>query len=278
MKAKRRHKLQHNVLDAELAKTIQFFKKHGWTIVWIVLAVVAVWTMVSLWRSSRSSKRSEIETEFADVHARLSADYGIPNEKPEVLLSRLEKLIDQTTVPRVSALSCADAGMICAIQAHVASQSLKAGRASGAAKSVLRARQKEYDKHVRRARDYFAKARDALPDQRLAVAKAHFGLGVLAETKAALLTGDERKKAFDEARDEYLAVGKIGSVEAHPVADQADRAIRRLYDAQGRLRGDYRSAVRMATTRPAAPTTQPATRPASQPATRPTTKPAAKSE
>lgn len=279
MKAKRRHELQHNVLDAELAKTIDFFKKHGWTIIWIILAVVAVWTMISMWRSSRADNRAHIEAEFAVVHARLD---GVAGEKPDVLLGQLEEFIEQTDVPRVSALACVDAGMVCAMQAHKAARALSAGQASGASKRVIEAHRKEYNKHRDRARRYYERARDDLPDQHLAVAKAHFGLAVLAEMKADLLVGDkqkdERKKAFEVARTEYLAAGKIGSVKAHPVAARADQAIRRLFDAEGRLRPDYVSPMRMAKALPADPSTQPASRPASQPATRPTSRPATRPE
>jgi len=270
MKAKRRHELQHNVLDAELAKTIEFFKKHGWTIVWVVLAGVAIWMGISAWRSSRAAKRGQIETQYAGIHARI----GAPGQKPEVLLGELDELIDQTTVPRISALACVDAGDVCALQAHSAAQALMAARASGAGDMALGACQKEYDKHRRRAGNYYDRARDALPDEHLAVAKAHIGLAVLAETQAGLLAGDERKKAFAAALKEYRAVSEIGSVAGHPVAALAQRASRRLCDARGLLKEDYIRPVRMATTAPAAPSTQPAARPETQPATRPATRPA----
>ena len=265
MKAKRRHKLQHNVLDAELAKTIEFFKKRGWTIVWVFLAAIAVWLGVSGWRSSRSAKRGDIETQYANIRARV----GEPGQKPEVLMGQLDELIDQTNVPRISALACVDAGNLCALRAHGAVQALVAAGVSGEPKAVLATHRKEFDKHRGRARRYYERARDALPEEHLAVAKAHIGLAVLAEAGADLLVGDERKGAFEAALKEYRAVGKIGSVAGHPVAALADAAVRRLCDAQGQLKDDYTKPVRIATTMPAAPSTQPSTQPATQPATRP---------
>ena len=263
MKAKRRHQLQHNVLDAELAKTIEFFKKRGWTIVWVVLAVIAVWTGISMWRTSRAHLRAQIETKHAGVHARVA----MSDQKPEVLLAQLDELIDQTRVPRISAQACVDAGDVCSRQAQIAALALEAGRMSGLPKGALDILRKEYDDHRARARGYYERARDDLPDQYPAVAKAHFGLAELAEAAASLLEGDERRKAFEAALDEYRAVGKIGSAGGHPVAALAEGEIKRLYDVQkDRVREDYCTRVRMATTRPAAPSTQPASRPATKPA------------
>ena len=269
MKAKRRHELQHNVLDAELAKTIEFFKKHGWKIVWVALAAAAVWTGVSMYRSSRATTGASIESRYADLHV----EVGRPTRKPEALLGELDELIEQTSVPRVSAMACVDAGDVCAAQARQAAQAVAAARTTGAGKQAVAAHRKAFEKHRGRARGYYAKARDDLPDQHLAVAKAHVGLAALAETGASLLEGDERKAAFAAALAEYRAVAKIGAVAGHPVAALAERAIRRLYDAQEELRDDYTVPVRMATTLPAAPATQPTSKPTTKPATRPTTKP-----
>lgn len=272
MKAKRRHELQHNVLDAELAKTIEFFRKRGWTIVWVIVAGAAIWTGISMWRSSRAATRTNIESTYADVHTRVGRGAG----KPELLLGELDDLIDQTSVPRISAMACVDAGDICAARARRAAHTLTAAQIASAGKAVIGTHRKEFGKYRDRAKGYYANARDALPDQHLAVAKAHVGLAALAETEASLLEGDLRKAAFKAALKEYKAVDEIDAVAGHPVAALAKRARRRLFDAQGQLRDDYTRPVRMATTVPAAPATQPASQPTTQPTTRPTTGPATK--
>ena len=264
MKTKRRHELQHNTLDAELGKTVAFFKKHGWTIVWSVLGLVAVWVAISTWRSSQATNRGQTESKYAMAHADV-LDLTITGKDPGAVLGVLDELIDQTAVPRVSALSCVDAGDLCAVRARRAAEALGAARATGAAPSVIAAQRKEFDTYVARAGDYYGQARDAMPDEQQIVAKAHIGLAKLAETKAGLLDGDKRTQAFADALGEYKRVASLTRAVGSPTATFAENAINRLYDAQGQLRADYTSAVRMATTLPAAPE-PPATQPASKPA------------
>jgi hypothetical protein len=113
---------------------------------------------------------------------------------------------------------------------------------------------------------WYRVATDSFGDEKLAAAKAHFGLGKLAENR-----GD-----FETARVEYQAVLRIAELSGQDVLKRAERSMSRL-----ELLG---TPVMMATTAPALksetqPTTalasQPTTSPATGPATAPTTHPAA---
>ncbi len=261
MKSKRRHELQHNVLDAELGKTVDFFKTHGWKVVWTVLGLAAAWVAISTWQSSRAANRGRIESKYAAAHAQVQ-NLMITGKNPGGVLGELEDLIDQTSVPRVSALSQIDAGDLCAAGARRAAEALGAAKALGAAPSVIEGHRKDFKTYAARAADYYAQGREAMPEQDRIVAKAHIGLAKLAETRAGLLDGDQRARAFAEALSEYKAVASLSGAAGSPAAVYAAGAVKRLYDADDQLRADYVSAVRMATTVPAAPATQPASKPA----------------
>jgi predicted negative regulator of RcsB-dependent stress response len=59
MKAQRRHELQHNVLDAELAKGVEFIRQRRTYIVWgVVLAALAILAVTYTIRSTHNKARS----------------------------------------------------------------------------------------------------------------------------------------------------------------------------------------------------------------------------
>lgn len=261
MKTKRRHELQHNTLDAELGKTVDFFKAHGWKVVWGVLGLVVAWVVVSTWRSSQAANRGQIESRYASTHVEVQ-NLLITGKDPSGVLGVLDELIGQTTVPHVAALSAVDAGDLCATRARQGAEALGAAQALGAAPSAIDGHRKDFTTYTARAADYYAQGRDAMPDQHGIVARAHIGLAKLAETRAGLLDGEKRAKAFAVALDEYKAVASLAGAVGSPPALYAANAIKRLYDAQDQLRADYASPVRMATTAPAAPATQPTSKPA----------------
>jgi len=272
MKAKRRHELQHNTLDAELEKIIKFFRKHGWTIITCILAVVIAWMLFAMWQSSRAEDRADIVRRFEQAHAHVRSGGA---EDPEKVLAELDDLIDQTKVPRISVLAAMDAGDIVASQVRQAGEKLAAARVTGAAASVIGELNKTFEAQTARARDYYEKAREGMPDEQIIVARAQVGLAALAETGAGMLAGEQRTKALRKALDQYRAAAALSGAAGSPVAALAESAVRRLTDSEGNLKASYTSPVRMATTAPAPPP-PPATQPATQPATRPATRPASR--
>ena len=73
MKAKRRHELQHNVLDAELGKTIDFLKVHGPKVLWGAIIVLAVVMGIYWLIASRSRKVDQIEGQYATLRSAVLA-------------------------------------------------------------------------------------------------------------------------------------------------------------------------------------------------------------
>lgn len=265
MKAKRRHELQHNTLDVELEKTIKFFRKHGWTIITCILAAGVAWMLFSMWQSSRAEERAEIARRFDQAHDHVRGAAGMSKD-PDAVLAELDELIDQTTIPRISALAAMDAGDLCASRARRAGEGLAAARETGAPASAIGEFSKAFKAQTARARGYYERARDAMPDEQIIVGRAYVGLAALAETGAGMLPeGEQRTKALGEALDQYRAAAGLSGAAGSPVAVLADNAVKRLTDDEGRLRASYVSPVRMATTAPAAPSTQPATQPAKGP-------------
>jgi len=274
MKAKRRHELQHNTLDAELEKTVKFFRKHGWTIISCILAACVVWIGVTWWQSGKAADRAKIENRFDEAYVHVRS--GGTSEKADAVLAELDDLIDQDTVPRVSVLARLAAGDMCASLARQAGGKLGAAGLAGAAASEIGELGKTFNAKVDRARRYYNGALEAGSDEQILVARAHLGLATLVETEAGILVkADQRKEALGKALAKYREVAAMSAVAGSPVAFRADSAIKRLTDDKGGdIEPDYISPVRMATTIPAEPETQPASQPASQPATQPTSKPA----
>ena len=56
MKAERRHELEHNTLDNELAKTLSFFRKHGNTIFWCVIIAAVVFMAVTFFHQRANTR------------------------------------------------------------------------------------------------------------------------------------------------------------------------------------------------------------------------------
>lgn len=245
MKSKRRHELQHNVLDAELATIIGFFRKRGRYFLVGALAVAVVGFVVYRVVTSRRDARQQGEATFyrgmtspADSKDRIDA---------------LKELAEQGGDEGIKALATVAVG-------DGYSNLLAADRPQ------LDAAERE--DLAARARQWYRKAIDRFGDHPLAVAKARYGLAKLAEERG----------EFDEAESQY---GKIRQMEAtlrgQPIVMFAQQGLLRLNSIRG--------PVRMATTAPAPPeptslptslpTSPPTSLPASRPAPAPSSLPAA---
>ena len=234
MKSKRRHELQHNTLDAELAKLLAFVKKRGSVIFWVVMIALATVLAVKVVGGWSREKRDNPRAEYANIKMDARRSAAGPDEVDE-LLERLRELTEQQDNKSVAALACVDAGDI----------------ASGMfldLEAKLAIEQRE--QYGKKAEKFYRKAVDDFPEEPLAVAKARVGLAKLAEGRADMST----------ARAQYEAILAIPEMAGQPVRRRATEGLAMLKVLE--------KPVRMATTAPSDATTGPSeTRPASRPTT-----------
>jgi len=251
MKAQRRHELQHNVLDAELVKIIDFIKKHGKAILTavlvVILAICVIWYAVSRHAERVSRPRRDYD--------RLKA---MPVRGPEdlaVLLAGFEELADQSGNRDVAALACVDAADLC-VTRRVAGE---------AGPDALQKAKGYYDRVLAEFSDI-----DAVPS------RAYLGLARLAEGR-----GD-----MDAAAQNYRKVVELGDKASHVASDLAKARLAALDGLEDPVRlattrpvvpetqPATAPAIKPAsTTRPAATTTRPAATTTTKPATAPATSP-----
>lgn len=195
MKAQRRHELQHNVLDAELAKGVAFVQKNRTILVWgVVLVAAAVLAVTYAVRSARNKARSLQETYDRLV---LSASVS-----PQEFLDGMKSLAESSD-KRLAALATVQVGKFYAAQLV------------GAGGNMADPRQRDmYDQ----AAAYYRRVIERFPTQTIAVAEAHLGLGRLAES-----AGD-----FPTAAKEYQTVKDMADLAGSPPLARAAEAMERL--------------------------------------------------
>ena len=241
MKSRRRHELQHNVLDAELGRVIAFFKKRGAQIAWGVVIAALIVLVVVYVRGKRRQEREEVLANYNYAVRSLEA----PGAGSDELLGLFKQLAEQDTNEPVAAMACVHVGDLYSLRMLLAG----AGQSEAEDKSL-----------AKKAATWYRQAIEDHPDELLAVAKAHLGLAKLAESK----------RDFATARSEYQvaveAAAKTHKMPGRLVVNEAERAMDRLERIS--------EPVAMATTSPAPPATKPATQPATKPATQPATGPA----
>ncbi|MGA2266518.1 MAG: hypothetical protein ABSH10_08845 [Phycisphaerae bacterium] len=217
MKAQRRHELQENVLSAELGRGVEFFRQWRTYIVWgavlVLLAVLVVWYS--------ASKNLRARRELQATYDRLVL---LPNVPPQEFLDGMKTLADSDD-KHIAVLASMQVGRYCLAQ-FVTGGGM-----------VADPRQKAL---ADQAAAYFRRVLQRYPDQRLAVAEAHLGLGRVAESE-----GD-----FATATEEYQAVTAMTDLGGTPAATDARIALAHL--------DQIKSPVRMATTSSAPAATKPA--------------------
>lgn len=241
MKSERRHELEQNTLDAELAATWAFLKKHGnriLTVVLIVLAVVVGWVY---WNRRAEADRMETRLQYD----RLLAESRSGSADEEAVLAGFRDLAAQDEVDWIAANALLELARMNATRALVMPD-------AEARQSARQQARDDYQQVVTRFGD----------SQPLAAATARLGLGKLAEGR-----GD-----FDEAREYYKLVAETPDLAGYPVAELAKQALSRS--------SRFRTAVVLPTTQPAwvdaeeAEETSPATAPATTAPTGADTEPA----
>lgn len=226
MKAKRRHELQENVLSSELAQIVGFFRKRGSAIAWGVLIAALIVFVIVYARGRFRDKAIRLQEDFDTVMSN-------PTLTPQARKDLLKSLAEQDDEEWMAALSAVKLGDMYITEMTVA----------GPTVDPLKWKQLGDE-----AGRWYRMVTDSFGDEKLAVAKAHFGLGKLAENR-----GD-----FETARVEYQAALRMTELSGQDVIKRAGRSMGRL-----ELLG---APVMMATT---APASQPTTAPASQPTTHP---------
>jgi hypothetical protein len=202
MKAQRRHELQHNVLDAELAKGVQFVRGHRTLLGWAgAVAVIAVAVLFYMLHHS-SQKRLEVQAQYE----RLTMDPEITEQEQADGLKTLSQASDKY----YAALALARLG------------DLYARQLVGAA-LMPPAQQNEF---AETAAGYYRRVIDNYPDQKQAVAEAHLGMGKLQESR-----GDAAA-----ARTEYQSVLVMRETAGWPVGVQAQLAMQGLESYKGPVR------------------------------------------
>lgn len=231
MKARRRHALKENVLAHELGEIKSFFSRYGnWVLAGVVAVVIVV--LVVLYYQKLSKKR------LADEAAEYERLARYANIEEDVRLNGLIELAETAKDPVVGAGSAVYVGDICS---HKRLDALR--RANHPAARDWR----------QKAERFYRLVIERYPERKLFQAKAHLGLGVLAEDGGEL---ESARAAYEQARRSVN--------DAYPVAREAQR---RLANLQA-----WSEPVRFATTTQAS---QPATGPsATQPASRPAKAPA----
>lgn len=222
MKAKRRHELQHNVLDAELGKAVRFLKTRGTHLIWgVLIAAIIVFVIVYVYQD-RKSKLRDAQVEYTRLINTNITSVADLRQK----IGELEKLTNQDDNESVAARSCVAVGNLIATQCLFSKYTVEPAELQGMAAQASR---------------FYSKAIAQFPDDKLPVAKAHLGLARLAETMGRM----------DEARTQYEAVRDM-NLQGYSVGLLAEGALRRLDEG--------RPPVRMATTSVAtSPSSQPDT-------------------
>ncbi len=195
MRARRRHELQQNVLNAELAKALEFLRRRRTLIVWtVVLAAMAILVVTYAVRTAQNKRRA-----LQVTYDRLVTS---PTLSRQEFLDGMKSLAESSD-DRLAALATVQVGK------YYAAQFLAAGGQSD-------------DPRQRDLRDqaaaYYRRAIEAFPGQTLIVGEAHLGLGRLAESVGDVTT----------AANEYQAVQQMADLAGTPVLVEAAEALDRL--------------------------------------------------
>ena len=194
MKSQRRHELQQNVLDAELAKGVDFIRRRRTFIVWgVVLAALAVLGATYAIRSTHNRERS--------VQATYDRLISSPTVTPQQFLDGMKSLAEGSG--RLAGLATIQVGKFYAAQF------------SAVGGDPTDPRQQDVSNQ---AAAYFRKALERFSEYPLVVGEAHLGLARLAEG-----TGD-----FATAAKEYKSVTELPGLAGTPQPVEAALALDRL--------------------------------------------------
>lgn len=224
MKSKRRHELHENMLAGELRKAWEFIQQRGSQLATGALVIAVLIFAYVYYTSHSESKTLGVQGDW---------DRALTGQvKSEERTSLLETLAAQTGDRRIAALACVELGYDYAVKALLAkTASERAALDESAGK-------------------WYQKTIADFSDQKLALAKAQFGMGKLYESQ----------RKFNEAAEQYRLAKASPELIGQPVAILAEDSLQRI--------AMLGSPVIMATTMPAsapATTSAPAPAPTSAP-------------
>lgn len=192
MKSQRRHDLQHNTLDAELAKIIGFFRRNGNRILLVVLVAAVIFAGWIYLDRRANLDRAEVQNTYDQL--KLRGMMAGANEQEQI--KGFQSLSAQNSVAWIAADSLLELGLIYT------------------RKSLQAEKVEDRDIAAAQATKYFQRVIAEFSSQAPIVAGARLGLGKLAEGK-----GD-----FKKAREMYRAVIDTKALAGYPVVGQASRA------------------------------------------------------
>lgn len=195
MKSQRRHELQHNVLDAELARGVDFLRRRRTPLVWGVILVAAALLIVTYAVRSAQAKERSLQA----TYDRLVTSYTVTGQE---FLDGMKSLADCSD-KRIAAMATVQVGNYYAAQFSVVGG------------VIADPRQRDL---ADQAAAYFRRALADFPNERLSLAEAHVGLARLAEG-----AGD-----FAAATQEYQTVTAMTDVAGTPAAAKAAEGLQRL--------------------------------------------------
>ncbi len=226
MKTQRRHELHENVLAHELGNIKAFFSRYG---NWITGLLVAVLVVVMVVWHYRSRSATELAEQSA-LYETLKREVGVPDKQASAL-DGLINLAENARDPLMSASASMFAADFC-VEQYVTSLRYSDGKQAGLERP--------------KAEKYYRLVIEKHPDRKVFVARAHLGLGMLAESAA----------DWAEARREYEIVQRMLD-DTFPVSAEAQRRLNTL-DVWSK---PFRFATTEPTTEPAETETQPTSKP-----------------
>jgi hypothetical protein len=204
MKSERRHELQRNALEVEIRKVGEFLRHRGNLLAWIGLGAAAIILGIVWYVRTTRSDTEQVQAQFD--RSVLPSGRGQSEEQRQ---AALEKIASDKSHPLWAAN--ADIALGDALALRLASQW---GNLSEGDRSGIRTQ----------AQAYYKRVISDFPKETSAVAKAHFGLGKLAEDWGEV---DAARKEYEEA----LAGGE--ELRGQPIAYVIQESLGRLSQFQG---------------------------------------------
>jgi len=212
MKSDRRRELAHNVLDSELAKGIDFFRRRSNYVVWAVVILLLI-VAVALYARNRAQRRQVELQQQLD-----SLVFSGSDLTDEERVEQLRQLAQQDDNTYVAAMANVQLGHMFLMQLALSSQ----GRS-----------RIELDNLIEEARSRYQRVLDRYGDQKVPVALARLGLGQAAVSR----------REYDVAKAQFDAVLRMEGLAGQPVLEEAKLALANL--------DSLKEPVPMATTTPA---------------------------
>ena len=185
MKSERRHELQHNTLDAELGRGVDFFRRHVGTMLWAVVIFCAVLLVTSYVRKHMRARDSEHRNAFI---AAMSQEGLLPSERIE----QLRPVADQTRDEAV------------AIEALFMMANL---RIEGGMRQLM-----PPEEAAKLAEESYREVIERFSHHPIQVANAYIGLALLAENE----------RDFDKAAEHYRAAIAVEGAGGSPATRLAE--------------------------------------------------------